>query len=59
LLEGAEEPKPEVEEIAIYNINRRPFRGDNAIRIVADVLNIDFTKDPIYQLGGGRQNFSG
>jgi hypothetical protein len=34
-------PKREVEDFAIYHTNRRVFRGEEAIKIVENVLGID------------------
>ena len=58
LLAGATLPRREVEDHAIYHTNRRVFQGEEAIRIVERVLNIDASQDPVYQFGG-RQNRSG
>jgi hypothetical protein len=52
LLPGATMPKREVEDFAVFHINRRVFRGEEAIRIVENVLGIDASLDPIYQFGG-------
>ena len=41
LLEGVTMPRREVEDFAIYHTNRRVFRGEEAIRIVENVLGID------------------
>jgi hypothetical protein len=51
-------PRREVEDFAIYHINRRVFRGEEAIKIAERVLGIDSTQDPIYSFGG-RQNTRG
>lgn len=51
LLKGAEEPPREVQDHAIYSINRRPFQGEQAIRIVERVLGIDSSVDPVYNFG--------
>mmetsp|Transcript_9768 Transcript_9768/g.16448 ORF Transcript_9768/g.16448 Transcript_9768/m.16448 type:complete len:314 (-) Transcript_9768:622-1563(-) len=58
LLEGAELPEREVDPNAIFNINRRPFQGEQAIKIVERVLNIDASQDPIYNFNR-RQNRNG
>lgn len=58
LLKGATLARREVEDFAIYHTNRRVFQGEEAIRIVERVLNIDASQDPVYQFGG-RQNRSG
>lgn len=52
LLPGAQMPKREVEDFAIYHTNRRVFRGEEAIKIVERVLGLDASADPIYQFGG-------
>jgi len=41
LLPGVTMPKREVEDFAIYHTNRRVFRGEEAIKIVENVLGID------------------
>ena len=48
LLENVEPPKREVEDFAIYHINRRQFQGETAIKIVENVLRIDASLDPVY-----------
>lgn len=45
-------PKREVEDFAIYHTNRRVFRGEEAIKIVENVLGIDASQDPVYHFGG-------
>lgn len=58
LLEGVNMPSREVEDFAIYHIRRRVFQGEEAIQIVERVLNIDASRDPVYQFGG-RTNYAG
>lgn len=55
LLRGVVLPRREVEDFAIYHTNRRVFQGEEAIRIVENVLKVDASQDPVYQFGG-RQN---
>ena len=52
LLKGVVLQPRQVEDFAIYHTNRRPFGGEEAIRIVEGVLKIDASKDPVYQFGG-------
>ena len=60
LLKGAVLPEREVEDYAIYHVNRRHFQGETAIRIVEEVLRIDTSRDPIYNLRGRQErNFNG
>lgn len=62
LLPGVTLPRREVEPFAIYHIDRRPFQGEAAIRIVERVLNLDASLDPVYNFSGGqgaRRNFVG
>jgi hypothetical protein len=51
-------PSREVEDFQIFHTNRRFFQGEEAIKIAENVLNIDSSKDPIYQFGG-RTNRNG
>ena len=59
LLPGAIQPKREVEDFAIYSIDRRVLQGEAAIRIVERVLGLDASQDPVYSFSGGRQNLGG
>lgn len=59
LLPGAMLPKREVEDFAIYSIDRRVLQGEAAIRIVERVLGLDASQDPVYSFSGGRQNLHG
>lgn len=59
LLKGVQPPEREVEDFAIYHVNRRHFQGEAAIRIVEEVLKIDTSQDPIYNLRGRQQGFRG
>jgi len=56
LLKNVEIPKREVEDFAIYHINRKQFQGETAIKIVENVLQIDASLDPVYNF---RQNRNG
>jgi hypothetical protein len=58
LLHGANLPRREVEDFAIYHTNRRVFQGEEAIKIVQKALNIDASQDPVYNFGA-RQNRNG
>ncbi len=56
-------PAQEIEEFAVYSINRRHFQGEEAIRIVEKVLGIDASVDPVYsfssQANAHKRNFNG
>jgi len=54
LLQNAEHPKREVQDFAIYSIDRRPFQGETAIKIVERVFGIDASNDPVYDFSRGR-----
>ena len=58
LLPDAKLPPREVQDFAIYHINRRMFRGEEAIKIVEKVLGVDASADPIYNFSSA-QNRSG
>jgi hypothetical protein len=51
-------PPREVEDHAIFEVNRRHFQGETAIKIVEDTLKIDTSQDPIYNLMGKHQGFN-
>lgn len=59
LLPGAVGPRREVEDFAIYHIDRRAFQGEAAIRIVERVFGLDASQDPVYSFSSGRRNFNG
>lgn len=60
LLENVKHPNREVDDFAIFSIDRRPFQGEMAIRIVERVLGIDASRDPVYNFPDrGRRNFNG
>ena len=59
LLKDVQPPPREVEDFAIYHVNRRHFQGETAIRIVEEVLKIDTSQDPIYNVRGRQQGFRG
>lgn len=42
-------PKREVEEFEIYNIERRFFQGENAVKLLERVLGIDASITAIYK----------
>jgi hypothetical protein len=51
LLKNAVLPKREVEEFEIYHVERRFFQGENAIRMVERLLNIDAGMHTVYKHG--------
>ena len=59
LLPGVVAPRREVEDFAIYHIDRRSFQGEAAIRIVERVFGLDASQDPVYSFSSGRRNFAG
>jgi len=58
LLPDAKLPAREVQDFAIYHINRRFMRGEEAIKLVERVLGVDASADPIYNFSSA-QNRSG
>jgi len=51
LLPQAKLPKREVEDFEIYNVERRFFNGENAIRMVETLLGIDAGLNKVYKYG--------
>ena len=51
LLQGAVLPKREVEDFEILHIDRKFFQGENAIRMVERLLNIDAGIHSSYKFG--------
>lgn len=51
LLRGALLPRREVEEFEIYHVERRYFQGENAMRMVERLLNIDAGLHSVYRFG--------
>jgi len=44
-------PKREVEDFEIYNVERRFFNGENAIKMVENLLHIDAGLSKVYKFG--------
>ena len=57
ILEGTDIPPRVVEDFAIFHVNRRHFQGETAIRIVEEVLKIDTSQDPVYNLRARQNNY--
>ena len=49
ILKGAILPLREVEDFEIYHIERKPFNGENAIQMAADLLGIEIKKHTVYK----------
>lgn len=54
LLDGLKLEDKEVEEFEIYNLNRRFFNGENAVRMLERILGIDASVSAVYTGGGNR-----
>jgi len=50
-LPSAKLPRREVEDFEIYNVERRFFNGENAIRLVENLLGIDAGLNKVYKYG--------
>jgi hypothetical protein len=51
ILPGAILPIREVEDFEIYNVDRKFFNGENAIRMVENLLGIDAGLNKVYKYG--------
>ena len=51
ILKGAILPPREVEDFEIYNVERRFFNGENAIKMVENLLGIDAGINKVYKYG--------
>jgi hypothetical protein len=51
ILKGAILPTREVEDFEIYNVERRFFNGENAIKMVENLLGIDAGINKVYKYG--------
>ena len=58
ILEGAVLSRREVIDYEIYEVNRRFFEGENAVRMLEKVLDIDASVSAIYKPQGYRNNHS-
>jgi hypothetical protein len=51
-LEGAKAANNEVEDYEIYNVNRRFFNGEGAVRMLEKILGIDASLSAVYKPQG-------
>jgi hypothetical protein len=51
ILPGAILPMREVEDFEIYNVDRKFFNGENAIKMVENLLGIDAGLNKVYKYG--------